>query len=267
MKIIRLPTATSERLPPDSAGDSRKQGQNSSAGQEPAGERRARLAQQGEPASRRCPLQCPDDPRRAQRFAPSVFFVALPLAAPTISEVLARSRRVPGKALPGREDDGVERAVAERCGVLVREASVLSMKGKGHHGEDLVGVSRLTPREPMRHCEDRVALVRRGRSVVPRASLGFERRVKLVADEDVREPEDAIERLDDPRADGLRHSRTDVSGQHGEGCQAELAAERRRCPRAPAASVPSGSPGAHGWPRECRAGAGPRRASPGTAAC
>jgi hypothetical protein len=33
----------------------------------------------------------------------------------------------------------------------------------------------------------------------------------------VREPEDAIERLEDPSADGLRHGRTDVSHhQHGE---------------------------------------------------
>ncbi len=118
--------------------------------------------------------------------------------------------------------------MAERRGVLVREARVLPLEGKGHHDEDPVGVFRPTPREPMRRREDRVALVRGGRSVVLRASLERERRAKLVANEDVREPEDAIERLEDPSADSLRHGRTDVSYQHGEGREAELATEHGR---------------------------------------
>ncbi|MGA3124602.1 MAG: hypothetical protein ABSF69_27935 [Polyangiaceae bacterium] len=64
--------------------------------------------------------------------------------------------------------------------------------------------------------------------MVLRASLERQRGAKLVANEDVREPQDAIERLEDPRADGLRHGRTHVFHQHGEGRQAELAAEHGR---------------------------------------
>lgn len=69
------------------------------------------------PRPRRCGPQRPDDPRRAQRFAPSVFFAAFPLAAPTISQVLTRSTRVPGKAFFSsfvRTNPSIARACSSR---------------------------------------------------------------------------------------------------------------------------------------------------------